>query len=101
MDHVRLCEELPFQLLRSQQYDKLKDFCLEMRHFKQVWSRRRYDVYLYWRRIGEGNVPDDIGQLYCDAVAAQAGEWWKLTYAEVLEPGVRERTEEIAEVCGT
>ena len=36
VDHARLCEELPFQLMHSRQHGKLKAFCLDIRHFRQV-----------------------------------------------------------------
>lgn len=72
VDDSRRCEELPYQLMHSRQLEKLQIFCLDMSSFRIVWKRRRHDMFMYWRRIGGGSIPANIGQLYLDAVAQQA-----------------------------
>lgn len=71
-----------------------------MRNFFQIWSHRRYDLYGYWRSIGGGEVPEDVGGLYCDAVARQAGSWWRTSQVELQDSKTRERVERIANTCG-
>lgn len=54
---------------------RLKQFCLQSEHFEQMWARRRFDVYLYWRHIGAGEMPEDVGACYCEEIAKHGDRW--------------------------
>eukprot|EP00327_Prymnesium_parvum_P014800 CAMPEP_0113272950 /NCGR_PEP_ID=MMETSP0008_2-20120614/23590_1 /TAXON_ID=97485 /ORGANISM="Prymnesium parvum" /LENGTH=915 /DNA_ID=CAMNT_0000122433 /DNA_START=28 /DNA_END=2775 /DNA_ORIENTATION=+ /assembly_acc=CAM_ASM_000153 len=61
-------EEMPFHMLHSGAYEALQRFLLELPNFKSLWATRRFDLHMYWRSIGDGTLPKEIGPLYCEAL---------------------------------
>ena len=101
VDHSRRCDELPYELLHAKAYDALGSFLLDIGNFAQLWTTRRYDIYMYWRRIGGGITPHDVAERYSAAVAEQAGpSWWEISMTDLIDKAARERLSTLAERCG-
>ena len=55
-------------MLHSGAFDTLQRFVLDLNHFKSLFQTRRFDLHVYWRAIGGGALPKDIGDQYMSAI---------------------------------
>ena len=61
---TRRVEELPYQMLKANNLEGLRRFCLDLQHFRTLVRVGRFDLHSYWRHIGNGETPTDLGAKY-------------------------------------
>ena len=64
----RRCEELPFQMLMARDLEGLTRFCLDLEVLRTLIRVGRFDLFRYWRAIGDGELPPDLGPRYTAAL---------------------------------
>ena len=64
----RRCEELPFQMHMALDLEGLARFCLDLDVFRTLIRVGRFDLLRYWRAIGDGELPPDLGPRYTAAL---------------------------------
>ena len=82
---ARRQEEAPFHMLHSGSYDALQRFVLNLNNFKLLWATRKFDLHVYWRAIGGGALPKDIGTQYTDKLESYKRDMRKAVEAEFAE----------------